>query len=221
MTPSEEDLATTYFIDRDDKRVQDFADKAAADARDPIEIARNLFHAVRDGWRYDPYVVQNDKSAFRASHIVTTDSNWCVPKSIILTAAARHCGIPARLGFADVRNHLTSEKLSESMGTDVFAWHGYSELFLNGRWVKLSTAFNKELCEKFGVKVLEFDPVNGALMHAFDTRGQKHMEYIRERGSYADLPLDEMLATFKEVYPSWRDGEFDNQNAERDTAFDA
>ena len=38
------------------------------------------------------------------------------------------------------------------MGTDVFAWHGYSELLLGDRWFKLSTAFNIELCERFGTK---------------------------------------------------------------------
>ena len=91
-----------------------------------------------------------------------------MPKSILLTASARHVGIPARLGFADVRNHLTSKKLSEQMGTDLFAWHGYSELLVDGRWFKLSTAFNIELCDRFGVKALEFDGTDDALMHPFD-----------------------------------------------------
>jgi transglutaminase-like putative cysteine protease len=128
------------------------------------ERAVALFHAVRDGIRYDPYNVSYAREAFRASTVATSRSNWCVPKSILLVAAARHVGIPARLGFADVRNHLTSEKLSAQMGTDLFAWHGYAELLLpdptdstNGRrWFKLSTAFNIELCDRFGVRALEY-----------------------------------------------------------------
>ncbi len=32
------------------------------------------------------------------------------------------------MGFADVRNHLTTGRLREIMGTDVFVFHGYSVL---------------------------------------------------------------------------------------------
>jgi transglutaminase-like putative cysteine protease len=123
-----------------------------------------------------------------------------VPKSVLLTASARARGIPARLGFADVRNHLTSEKLRASMGTDLFAWHGFSELLLDGQWHKLSTAFNIELCDRFGVEALEFDGTGDALLHPFDKAGQRHMEYVNQRGSFDDLPLDRILADFAELY---------------------
>ncbi|MCB0981618.1 MAG: transglutaminase domain-containing protein, partial [Ilumatobacter sp.] len=165
-------------------------------------VAVALFNAVRDGIRYDPYRVSHDPADFRASAVAQSSSNWCVPKAVLYTAALRHVGIPARLGFADVRNHLTSAKLSESMGTDLFAWHGYTELDLDGRWLKASTAFNIELCRKFGTKVLEFDGEHDALMHPYDEAGNRHMEYVRQRGTFEDLPLDEIFATFAEVYPS-------------------
>lgn len=196
-------LAPTWFIDSDSKAVADFADTAAGDAADPVEVARRLFYAVRDGIFYDPYATAAEPQAYRASAVAASDRNWCIPKSVLLAAAARYRGIPARLGFADVKNHLTSDKLSATMGTDVFAWHGYAELLLNGQWRKLSTAFNIELCEKFGVKVLEFDPAQDTLMHPFDQHGRQHMEYIRQRGSYDDLPLQEIFATFLEIYPGW------------------
>jgi hypothetical protein len=106
-----------------------------------------------------------------------------------------------------VRNHLTSEKLSAAMGTDVFAWHGYTELLLDGRWLKASTAFNVELCERFGVKVLDFDGTEDALLHAFDEAGNRHMEYVRQRGTYSDLPFEEIFASFAEVYPTMVDPE--------------
>jgi transglutaminase-like putative cysteine protease len=193
-------LEATWFIDSDDPRVVAFAEEAVTGATDPTQVAVRLFYAVRDGFRYDPYNVDYEPASFRASSVVASSSNWCVPKSVLLTAAARSQGIPARLGFADVRNHLTSEKLKATMSSDVFAWHGYSEVLLDDGWHKLSTAFNVELCERFGVKTLEFDGTGDALMHPFDTSGRQHMEYIRQRGSYDDLPLAEIMATFADVY---------------------
>lgn len=200
-------LAVTWFLDHDAEEVASFARGAVGSAASPTERAVALFHAVRDGIRYDPYDVSYAPAAYRASVIARSASNWCVPKSVLLAAAARHLGIPARLGFADVRNHLTSERLSASMGTDLFAWHGYAELLLpdparggERRWFKLSTAFNVELCERFGVRVLEFDGSADALLHPVDVAGHRHMEYVRDRGSYDDLPLDEILTTFDDVY---------------------
>ncbi len=151
---------------------------------------------------YDPSNTTRDPHDFRASAVAGSSANWCVPKAVLLTASARHVGIPARLGFADVRNHLTSEKLHASMGTDIFAWHGYSELLLGDRWFKISSAFNVELCERFGTKVLDWDGTHDALMHPFDEAGRRHMEYVQQRGSYDDLPLEEILATFDALYPS-------------------
>jgi transglutaminase-like putative cysteine protease len=190
----------TWFIDSDDAAVVDFAGDATDGLDDPREAAVALFYAVRDGFRYDPYDVDHAPERFRASSVVGSASNWCVPKSVLLTAAARSRGIPARLGFADVKNHLTSEKLKAQMQTDVFAWHGYSELLLDGRWHKLSTAFNIELCDRFGVQALEFDGTGDALMHPFDKAGNRHMEYVKQRGSFDDLPLDRILADFAVIY---------------------
>ncbi|MEM7095456.1 MAG: transglutaminase family protein [Actinomycetota bacterium] len=210
-------LEPTWFIDSESEAVIDFAAEAAAGESTDREVAVALFLAVRDGFRYDPYNTSYEPEAFRASTIVDTDANWCVPKSVLLTAAARARGIPARLGFSDVKNHLTSEKLMESMGTDLFAWHGYSELLLDGEWRKASSAFNIELCERFGVKVLDFDGTNDALMHPFDEAGNRHMEYVNQRGSFDDLPLDDILATFAEIYGTsdW----MDSGDASSDPAF--
>lgn len=194
----------TWFIDSDSAEVAEFVDTALARAprANEEQVAAALFRAVRDGIRYDPYVISREPADYRASAVAGAASNWCVPKAVLLTAAARRVGIPARLGFADVRNHLTSERLTARMGTDVFAWHGYSELHLADRWLKVSTAFNIELCERFGVAVLEFDGSADALMHPYDRSGRRHMEYIRQRGSYDDLPFEEIFADFAVIYAS-------------------
>ncbi len=210
-------LEPTWFIDSGSDEVAAFAATARGDATTDTEVAVALFHAVRDGFRYDPYVRAEGPEDYRASSVARTSANWCTPKSVLLTAAARNCGIPARLGFADVRNHLTSEKLSAKMGTDLFIWHGYTEFLLDGVWRKASSAFNIEMCERFGVKVLDFDGTSDALMHPFDEEGNRHMEYVNQRGSFDDLPLDQIQADFDQFYGTWQADDADDEGV--DTAF--
>jgi transglutaminase-like putative cysteine protease len=195
-------LAPTTFLDSDHPAVRDFAARVCAEAGATTDRERAvaLFLAVRDGWRYDPYNNGRLDDDYRASCVVERTAAYCIPKSVLLSAACRAAGVPARLGFADVRNHLQSEKLREKMGTDLFIYHGYSEIWIDGRWQKVSSAFNKEMCTRFGTKVLEWDGTGDALMHPFDESGNRHMEYVNQRGSFADLPLAEILAAFDETY---------------------
>ena len=204
-TPLGRDAEPTWFIDADSDAVREFVERTLSGSEvnrdDERAVAVALFKTVRDSIRYDPYAVSVAPEYFRASTVASSESNWCVPKAVLYTATLRHVGIPARLAFADVRNHLASEKLTEAMGTDLFTWHGFTELYLDGRWLKASTAFNIEMCERFGVEVLEFDGTTDALMHPHDNAGRRHMEYVRQRGSFTDLPLEQILATFAEIYP--------------------
>lgn len=193
-------LGATWFVDSDEPAVRAFAERTVEGRADDRERAVALFLAVRDGWRYDPYSSTSEPDDYRASTVLRRSSAYCIPKSVLLTALCRAVGIPARLGFADVRNHLQSAKMRERMGTDLFVYHGYSEIWLDGRWHKVSSAFNKEMCERFGTKVLEWDGIGDALLHPFDASGNRHMEYVNQRGSFADLPFDEIMAAFDEVY---------------------
>jgi transglutaminase-like putative cysteine protease len=161
----------------------------------------SLYYAVRDGIRYNPFLDFSSESAFRASDCLAAGEGFCVGKAALLAAVARADGIPARVGFADVKNHLTTPALRERMGSDLFVYHGYAELFLDGRWVKATPAFNVELCRRFRVKPLEFDGREDSIFHPFDEDDRRHMEYLRDRGSHADVPAQEIMAVFREVYP--------------------
>ena len=179
------DTSPATFVDADHPDVVAWAREVTAGRETDRERAVALFLAVRDGWRYDPYGTSRSAADYTASAILRTTSNWCVPKSVLLAAGLRAVGIPSRLGFADVRNHLTSEKLTAHMGTDLFAYHGYVAVFLDDEWHKVSSAFNVELCQRFGTKVLEWDGHGDALMHPYDESGRRHMEYVRDRGRTA------------------------------------
>ena len=191
------------FIDSADVSVQEFAKKAAEGAGDDVSRAVKLYYAVRDEVLYDPYCSGEERLYFRASDCLGAKRGFCIPKAALLAAAARSIGIPARVAYADVRNHLSTKKLLELMGGDLFIWHSFTELFLEERWVKATPAFNLSLCERFGVHPLEFDGRHDSLFHEFDREGRRHMEYVRERGNYPDVPYDAIIMDFKKTYPRW------------------
>lgn len=204
MTPHElaPFLEPGVYIDSDHPAVVAFAERESAGFDDPREIAVRLYLAVRDDIRYDPYRMDLSGEGMKASRCLENGYGFCVPKAALLAAAARVRGVPARVGYADVRNHLTSERLQAMLGTDLFAFHGYTELLLDGHWVKATPAFNLTLCEKAGIRPLEFDGRNDSIFHPFDASGRRHMEYVHERGAYADVPREELIAVWREVYPS-------------------
>src|SRR3954447_18327637 len=198
--PTADDLAPTVAFDHDAASVRAWAESVTAGADGPAATAQALFADVRDRIRYDPYELDLVPEAFAASAVLESPSNWCVPKAVLLTAGARAAGIPARIGFADVRNHLSTERLRERMGTDLFVYHGYVALHVGDAWHKVSPAFNAELCARFGVPPLDFDGRADALLHAFDGGGRRHMEYVTDHGTYDDVPFDDMLAAFEATY---------------------
>ncbi|MBW1760940.1 MAG: transglutaminase family protein [Deltaproteobacteria bacterium] len=193
-------LRPTPTIDCDHPAVISFAESSAAGAQDARERAVKLYYATRDRIRYDPYSLLMTVPGLRASATIEAGHGWCVPKAVLLAACCRALGIHARLGFADVKNHLSTERLRKAMSTDVFYWHGYTAIQLDGRWLKATPAFNIELCEKFRIKPLEFDGTEDSIYHPFDLQGRKHMEYLRFHGEYDDLPLDKMMATYARHY---------------------
>ncbi len=189
------------FVDSDHPIVVQFAKHNAKGASDR-ERAVALYYAVRDGVRYHPFQNFTLDETYRASVCLERGVGWCVPKAALLAACARAAGIPARVGYADVKNHLTTPELTAKMGgTDLFVYHGYTELHLQGRWVKATPAFNLSLCTRFRVKPLEFDGANDSIFHPFDQDNRRHMEYLRERGVFADVPAEAIQRAFDETYP--------------------
>jgi transglutaminase-like putative cysteine protease len=194
-------LRATVTMDFDHQLVQDFVVEHCPANLNARDKAISLYYAVRDQIRYDPYISSEDLADYSASFTLDAARGWCVPKAILYAACLRATGIPARLGYADVKNHMTTENLRRSMGTDIFYWHGYTDVYLEQKWVKATPAFNIQLCEKFRLKPLEFDGLEDSIYHPFDVDGKRHMEYLNYRGTFSDLPLDQMLSDFARYYP--------------------
>lgn len=200
--PGPEWIAPTRFLDSAHPRIRAFAAEAVAGAEDDIGRAVKLFYAVRDGWRYDPFAIRLGAEHYVASEIHASGAAYCIPKAVLLAAAARAAGIPAGIGLSDVVNHLTTEKLKARMGgSTLFVDHGYAVLHLGGRWVKAAPAFNIELCERFHVRPTEFDGREHAVFQEFDALDRRHMEYVADHGTWSDLPFERIVADMQRAYP--------------------
>jgi transglutaminase-like putative cysteine protease len=211
-------LASGVYVDSDHPDVIAYARRVAGESG-PREAAIKLYYAVRDDILYDPYRAYDQAATYRASAVLAAGRGYCVGKAALLAASARVLGIPARVAFADVRNHLATPRLLELIGTDVFIYHGITELWLDGRWVKATPTFNISLCNKFSIRPLDFDGQADAILHPYDRQGRHHMQYVRERGAYADVPVDiiqpEMLAAYPRLGEALRTSSDFAREAER------
>lgn len=196
----EQYLTPTYFIDCDAPPIVEKAKELVKGASNACEQSQRLFYYVRDSIKYNPYVFAPDIDDFKASAVLEKGEGFCVQKATILAALARAVDIPTRLIFADIKNHQTPDKLKSALGTNIFAYHGYDELYLDGKWVKAAPIFHLQMCQENDIIPVEFDGTKDAVLHSYDLKGRLHIEYLREHGSFADIPLDKIMHTFAEVY---------------------
>ena len=203
-------LQSTFYLDAATPSVREFARQAAGTESTDVGRAVKLFYAVRDGVRYDPFSMRLDPAIYVASKVLTAKSAYCIPKAILLAAAARSLGIPCAIGLSDVVNHLTTEKLKALMGgSTYFMHHGYAVMFLEGRWVKAAPAFNIELCSRFSVLPTEFDGHSDAIFQPYDAQHRRHMEYVKDHGCWSDFPYDKVETDFRAFYPLSAFGQVD------------
>ncbi len=188
------------YIDSDHPQVVEFANFHADGLTDDSAKAVRLYYAVRDRIAYTPYWDFDDREIYKASHCLLTGKGMCQSKSALLAAAARIMGIPARIGFADVINHMSSQKFIDLIGTDIFHWHSYTDLYLDGKWVKATPAFDEDLCGKFSVAPLDFNGTCDSLFQAVNAREEKFMEYVGDHGTFPDTPVERIQADFKTIY---------------------
>ena len=196
------------LVESNDPNIISFALNAVGEETGELARAVRLYEAVRDQIAYDPYDTFGQPHAYSAKRALERGRGFCIPKAALLAASARALGIPGRIGFADVRNHLASPRLVKANNGDVFRWHAYTELYLNENWVKATPAFDTALCERCGIQPLAFDGLNDSVFQPYDQRQRRHMEYIQDRGAFADVPFELIIATFREHSPGLLDDQF-------------
>ena len=194
-------LSATSFFDYAHPQVQALNAQTVKEGMSDTQKAIALYYAVRDGIKYNPYVFEANPVTLSASHCIEAGQSYCIPKAILLGALCRLNGIEARIGLADVRNHLSSPALIEWLRSDVFVMHGYTEIKLDGKWVKATPAFDKTLCERMGVEPLKFNGRDDSIFHEFNGEGHRHMEYVQEHGHFDEVPFEFIVEGVLNAYP--------------------
>ena len=199
-------LKATRLLDHDHPALRARAAMISRGAADDKQRAVRIYYAVRDGWKYNPYNVNFQPEAYRASNLLQQTEGHCLDKAILMIALLRASGIPARLCLAKVRNHIAAEKVEAAFGTDELVPHGYVEMQINGKWIKATPAFNRELCKRLQVDPLEFDGERDALFQECDGKGGAFMEYLEEYGRFADVPVSLIARLMRSHYPDIFEG---------------
>jgi transglutaminase-like putative cysteine protease len=188
----EEYLKPTPVFDADSESIREKAREITQDYENDIEKAKALFYFVRDKIEYNLYVKKHMPEHFQASNTLARGKGYCVQKAVLLVSLARAAGIPAQLGCAKIRNHLVPQKVLDILQSNIFPWHGYANLYLDGKWVKATPAFDLNMCQKYGFIPVEFDGSTDAMFPAFNREGKPHIEYLLDRGPFDDVPLPEI-----------------------------
>lgn len=198
----EEYLKSTEFLDFDKKQVDQQAKEITNGLQTDKEKAIALFYWVRDQIKYNMYTYNpSNKANLKASVTLRRKNGFCMSKAVLLSTLARAVGIPARIHMIDIINHKIPKWIEELMGTRTFHCHGYSELFIDGKWRKLTPVFDKETAFKAGyMPTVEFDGENDGLLASHDEEGNLFVEYAEDYGIYSDVPIDKIKKIFLENY---------------------
>lgn len=194
-------LQPNEFSNSQHPDIQNFVKKHTFPNHSTLENILNLYLAVRDGFWYSPQYVSLKREDYVASNFLQRKEGHCIDKANLLAACAKVIGVPSRLGFANVTNHIGTEKVEKALGTNILVFHGYTELFLDGKWVKATPAFNAGLCKKLNVLPLEFDGKTDSVFQQYSPTGQKFMEYLHDYGTFATLPFEMMVQEWQKHYP--------------------
>lgn len=137
--PSKADLeslkAASAYANINDPEIKKLAKKAAGDEKDPLKLAYKLRAFVTD------YIDSKDLSVgfATASEVARSKQGDCSEHAVLLAALARACGLPSRgvSGVAYAPAFIGKR--------DVFVWHMWTQVYINGRWVDIDAALHQDV----------------------------------------------------------------------------
>lgn len=200
----EEYLKPTEFIESENSEIYSLSKDIVKGEESERLKAERLFYFVRDKITYRPlYFSYLPREEFKATATLKRGYGLCFMKAVLLISMLRSSKIPARCVLAEIRNYQLPDPVKKTLRTDLII-HGFAEVFLSEKWIKLNPAFDLEYCKKKDYMPTEFNGEEDALFYPVDNKGNKLIEYAQIFGSYPDLPYDFILDYIKKKY-----GKFD------------
>lgn len=196
----EEYLVETKYFNFSSPVISNIIQSLDLDGLTDKEKAVKLFYYVRDSIKYSVIIPSFDDNLFVASKVLQQESTFCIPKAVALGTLARAVGIPSRIHLVDFINHRLSPKLAKIWGTNIMAVHCFTEFYLDDKWVKATAALDLDTCEKHDFIPVEFDGVHDSTIKQVDKKGRPHAEYIKDRGTFADVPIDLIKQVLIDMY---------------------
>lgn len=194
-------LENTKYLDHNSAEIQHLIQKLFVTHQNVsiIDQAQCLFNFVRDkiGYAIPDHFLHG--KYIKASFLVKYGKGNCVQKSLILASLARAVNIPSRLHFVDIINHLAPQSYTKIYG-NYLAWHCYTDLYINGRWVAANPDYPRTLCEKKGYPLVNFDGISDAYLPKYDINGKVFIEYVKDHGWFSDLPRRKMQWNYIKAY---------------------
>jgi transglutaminase-like putative cysteine protease len=164
------------------------AERVAAGAEEPVDVARRLFEWVRDEIRYTMAPDVEGRSDWRASATLARGTGFCQQKAVLLASLLRARGIPAGMAFQDLYDHKIPDRYAAFLGDKRLEVHGLTTAYLDGEWRRMDATLPAGLCERQGYRITEFRPDGDSVLPATDLQGRPHFDVLEELGEDADLP---------------------------------
>ena len=193
-------LRPTKIIDSNSPLIRRKAEEILSGSYSKKDLAIKIFYFVRDRIKYYVLAEYFNLKSYKASETLKRGWGYCVQKAILLVALARATDIPARICFADIINHSLPEHIYDLLKTNVFVYHGYAEIFLKNKWIKLTPIFDRETLNKMKIGDMKFNGEDDVMLPSYNEEGERLFEYIGGRGCYSDLPYKDLVDEFRKIY---------------------
>jgi hypothetical protein len=127
----DEFLKSCYYLDCDDARLKDLAERVAGGETDPLKKARRIERWVFENMQHD------NKSPFApASQIATTMSGDCRQHALLTAALCRAAGVPSRTAVGLVY-------AQDKQGRPIMAYHMWTEVWVRGQWLAIDATLGQ------------------------------------------------------------------------------
>lgn len=193
-------LGATDVIDSDSAVIRSLAHELACDAVDEPGSVKAIFDWVRDEIRYDMGPMLSDRRDWTASVTVRRGYGFCQQKAVLLAALLRARGTPAGIAVELLLDHKIPPHFAAHMGGQEIPLHGYTTVFVDGRWQRIDSTLDRMLCQRNGYRLVEYAAGADQLLPSTDLAGEPHFDHLGELGQWADVPDQVVSATLELPY---------------------